>query len=77
MQTSPLWDAIRAEGRVEGRVEGRRETILHLGRHKFGRSPTKKQLRTLEAITNLGQLEAMAARLLAVDSWAELLDDVQ
>jgi predicted transposase YdaD len=76
MQTSPLWDEIRAEGRVEGRVEGRRETILDLGRHKFGKAPTKKQQKILEASTDLGQLQAVAARLLEVDSWAELLDDL-
>jgi hypothetical protein len=70
MQTSPLWDEIRAEGRVEG-VRAR---VLHQGRHKFGKSPTRKQQKVLEAITDLGELEALAARLLDVDSWAELLN---
>jgi hypothetical protein len=66
MQTNPLWDEIRAEA-----VQG---TVLRLGRHKFGRSPSRKQQQALEAITNLAQLEALAARLLEVDSWAELLN---
>src|SRR5262249_37486673 len=72
MQTSPLWDEIRAEGRVvgraEGQLEGKRATILHLGRHKFGKAPTKKQQKALEAITDLDQLDHLAARLLDVDS---------
>src|SRR5262249_35106808 len=77
MQTSPLWDEIRAEGRVEGRVEEARATVLHLGRHKFGKAPTKKQQKALEAITDIGQLRGLAARLLEVDSWAELLREPQ
>jgi hypothetical protein len=77
MQTSPLWDEIRAEGRVEGRVEGVRATILHVGRHKFGKAATRKQQKALEAITDLGQLDGLAAWLLEVDSWAELLDGLR
>jgi len=82
MQTSPLWDEIRAEGRVlgreegreEGRAEGVRATVLRLGRHKFGKSPTRKHQQALEAITDLGQLEDLAARLLDAHSWADLLN---
>jgi hypothetical protein len=80
MQTSPFWDEIRAQGRAEGRaegqVEGKRATVLHVGRHKFGRAPTRKQQKTLEAITDLGLLDRLAERLLEVDTWAELLADV-
>jgi len=82
MQTSPLWDEIRAEGRAlgreegreEGRAEGVRTTVLHQGRHKFGKAPTRKQQKALEAISDLGQLEELAARLLDADSWADLLN---
>jgi hypothetical protein len=74
MQTCPLWDEIRAEGRVEGRLEGARATVLSLGRHKFGKAPTRKQQKALEAITDQAQLEDLAARLLDVDSWADLLN---
>jgi hypothetical protein len=77
MQTSPFWDEIRAEARVEGRVEGKREAILDLGRLKFGKAATKKQQKTLDTISDLGQLEGLLARLLEVDSWAELLADLQ
>jgi hypothetical protein len=78
MQTSPLWDEIRAEARVEGRqqgrVEGVRATVLRQGRHKFGKAPTRKQQKALEAVTDQAQLEDLAARLLEVDSWADLLN---
>jgi hypothetical protein len=78
MITSPFWDEIRAEGRVEGRaeglVEGVRTTVLRLGRQKFRKAPTKKQKQALEHIMDIEQLEALAERLLSVDSWAELLN---
>ncbi len=74
MQTSPYWDEIRAEARGEGRVEGIRATILRQGRDKFGKAPSRKQQKALEAITDQAQLEDLAARLLKVDSWADLLN---
>jgi hypothetical protein len=74
MQTNPLWDEIRAEAREEGEARGVRSTVLRLGRQKFRRAPTRKQQQALEAITDLGRLEALAERLLRVDSWAELLN---
>jgi hypothetical protein len=71
-------EEIRAEGRVEGRQEGRvegiRSTVLRVGRQKFGRPPSRKQQQALEAITDPERLEGLAARLLDVDSWAELLN---
>ena len=73
MQTSPYRDEIPAEGRVAGRVAGVRAKIVHLGRRKFGKAPTRKQQKTLEAITDPALLEDLAAWLLAVDSWADLL----
>ena len=85
MQTNPLWDEIRAEARAEaratalaeGRAEGARGTLLRLGRQKFGRAPSRKQQKALEAVTDLGRLEALADRLLDVDSWGELLEAVE
>jgi predicted transposase YdaD len=77
MQTSPFLDEIRAQGREEGREEGRaegeRSMLLHLGRQKFGKTPSKKQQKVLDAIDDLTQLKALAERLLVVDSWADLL----
>jgi hypothetical protein len=74
MQTSPYFDEIRAMGRAEGQVEGARALVLRQGRLKFRKAPSRKQQRALEAVTDLGQLEELAARLLTVDSWAELLN---
>jgi hypothetical protein len=70
MLTSPLWDEIRATGRIEGV----RMTVLRQGRQKFHRAPSRKQQKALEAVTDLAQLEALADRLLTVDSWAKLLN---
>ncbi|HUY34913.1 MAG TPA: hypothetical protein VMV69_19355 [Pirellulales bacterium] len=36
MKTSPIFDEIRAEGRVEGRAEGIRDLVYRQGRQKFG-----------------------------------------
>ena len=85
MQTSPFLDEIRAEarkearaeglaqGRAEGWLEGVRGVLIRQGRRLFGKAPTKKQQQKLEAVTDRGQLEALAGRLLQVTSWAELL----
>ena len=78
MQTSPLWDEIRAEGRAEGlekgRLEGVRATVLRQGRRKFGKAPTKKQRAEMDAVADLARLEALAERVLEVSSWADLLN---
>ena len=66
MQTSPFWDEIRAEGA--------REMLLRLGRRMFGRAPTRKQNRELDAVTDLARLEGLAERLLDVSSWADQLN---
>lgn len=78
MQTNPLWDRIRAEargeGRQEGRTEGMRAMLLELGRQKFRKRPSRKQQEALDSVTDREDLEALAKRLLEVDSWAELLN---
>jgi len=60
----------------EIRAEEAQALILRLGRKKFGKIPTKKQQKTLAALTELAQVEALAVRLLRVDSWAELFSEV-
>jgi hypothetical protein len=77
MQTSPFLDEIRTQGREEGRAEGGRSMLLRQGRQKFGKAPTKKQQKVLDAIDDPTQLEALAERLLGVDSWADLLAEEQ
>ena len=71
MKTSPFLDEIRDE--VRG--EEARAVLLRQGRRKFGAAPNKKQQKALKAITDLGRLEALAERLLEVNSWGELLAD--
>ncbi len=71
MKTSPFLDEIRAEGRAEGI----RDLVYRQGRQKFGKAPTRKQQKALEAITDLARLEALAGRLLDAGSWGELLGD--
>jgi hypothetical protein len=69
MQTSPLWDEIRAGGV--------RAMILRLGRHKFGEAPSREQQQALEAVTDLERLETLGERLLHAGSWAELLNGAE
>jgi hypothetical protein len=68
MQTSPVWDEIRA-------LEARR-MILRQGRHKFGEAPSREQ-QALEAVTDLERLETLGERLLHAGSWAELLNGAE
>ncbi len=78
VQTNPFLDEIRAKTRVQALEEGwaveSRAIVQRQGRQKFGRAPSRKQQQALEAITDREQLEALAERLLRVDSWAELLN---
>jgi hypothetical protein len=73
METSPFLDEIRAESREEGRVEEVRTLLVRQGRRKFGTAPNRKHQKALKALNDLEQLEALAERLVDVDSWAELL----
>jgi predicted transposase YdaD len=60
------------EGRAEGKVEGLRESVIRQGRKKFG-PPTAEQEAAVNAITDLGRLEALTEKLLDVSTWDELL----
>jgi Domain of unknown function (DUF4351) len=77
MQTSPFFDEIRAEGLEKGLEEGwargARALVLRQGRLRFGKAPTRKQLRVLEHINDRAQLEALADRVLDAKTWADLL----
>lgn len=61
------------ELRQRERLDGARDILLHLGRKKFGRAPSKKQQGELNSIKDLDRLEALGERLLDVNTWAELL----
>jgi hypothetical protein len=65
----------RVEGRVEGRMEGMRELLLLQGSMRFG-APDDQTKAALEQITMLETLQQLAARLLVVESWQELLASV-
>src|SRR3954453_11851609 len=69
VQTSPFLDEIRAEAI--------QVMLMYQGRHKYGRAPTKKQQKALEAIKDSAQLRDLAVWLLDVNSWTELLEERQ
>jgi hypothetical protein len=52
-------------------AEGARELLFRLGRQKFGKVPAKGIEKKLNAISDLGQLENLADRLLDVASWKD------
>ncbi|MDB5312667.1 MAG: hypothetical protein JWO38_6869 [Gemmataceae bacterium] len=62
----------RALGQAEGRAEGVRQSILALGRKKFG-VPTPEQEAVVNALADLAQLESLREKLLDVTTWDELL----
>ena len=68
MRESVTYQAILKEGRLE---EARKMLLLQ-GRDRFG-EPSAKIVALLNAVTDLGQLEALAIRLLHVKTWEELL----
>jgi len=62
----------RAMGREEGREEEVAKLILRQGRKKFG-PLSAEQEGVLNAITDLARLEALAEKVLDVNTWDELL----
>ncbi len=62
----------KAKGMAEGKAEEARKVLLLLGREQFG-EPSANILALLDAVTDLGRLEALAIRLLHVKTWEELL----
>jgi hypothetical protein len=63
------------ELRTEGEVRGVRDTLLRLGRKRFG-EPQAHALEALESISSVETLQEMAERLLVVESWEELTASV-
>lgn len=72
MKESVTYQAIIEEGKVEGKAEEARRMLLLMGRDQFG-EPSAKIVALLDAMTDLGRLEALALRLLHVKTWEELL----
>jgi hypothetical protein len=72
MRESTTYQEVLAEGRAEGEANGARRILVRLGTERFG--PADAQARAaLEAITDLGRLEALAGRLDRTSSWDALL----
>jgi hypothetical protein len=72
MKESVTYQAILEEGEAIGKAEEARRVLLLLGREQFG-EPSAKIVALLDAVTDLGRLEALAIRLLHVKTWEELL----
>jgi predicted transposase YdaD len=76
MKESVTYQAIleegKAEGEAKGKAEGARKLLLLMGRDRLG-EPSTKVMARLDALTDLGQLEALGLRLLHVNTWEELL----
>jgi hypothetical protein len=56
----------------KGKAEGLRMALLLQGRNRFGEPPPEAAA-ALDALTDVGQLEELAVRLLRASSWQELL----
>jgi hypothetical protein len=61
-----------AKGEAKGKAEEARRMLLLQGRDRFG-EPSSKIAALLDAMTDLGRLEALLIRLLHVKTWEELL----
>jgi len=61
-----------AELKAEVKAEALRDTILRLGKKRFGK-PSAKVVRELNAIADEGRLTELSERILDVNSWKELL----
>ena len=72
MKESTTYQAILEEGKAEGKAEGTRKMLLLQGREQFG-EPSARIVALLDAVTDLGQLEALMIRLLHVKTWEEFL----
>jgi len=68
MKESSTYQSILAEGREEGE----RQMLIAVGRKRLG-VPDAASMDALSRITSVGEFEALAARLLEVESWQDLL----
>ena len=83
MRESPAFQAILEEGREEGRDEGIvygrymgvRDVVLRIGAKRFG-IPSAQIVARIEAVPTLVGLEVLEDRLLAVETWDELLTGI-
>ena len=62
----------KAAGLQEGSLEEGRRVLLRLGQKRFGAAPAEAVQR-IEAMTNVGQLEALIDRVLEAEGWNDLM----
>jgi predicted transposase YdaD len=84
MEESVTYQAILREGEARGEARGEpkgeargkaveaRKLLLLQGRTRFG-EPSAEVVAALDALSDVGQLEQLAVRLLQVSSWEKLL----
>lgn len=75
MKESSTYQSILEEGEEKGRIEEARRILLILGSKRFGEADAQTQA-ALTKITSQQQLEQLAARVLEVESWHELLNRI-
>lgn len=72
IKDSSAYRFILEEGEKQGEMKQLHETLLQLGKKRFG-PPEEATLAALAAITDLERLKGLRERLLDVGSWQELL----
>ena len=72
MKESSFYQMVLEEGKAEGKAEEARNLILLLGGKRFG-APSAAVIAALNNVPDPERLETLAARLLEVESWEELL----
>jgi predicted transposase YdaD len=72
LEESVTYQAIVREGEARGKAAEALRLLLLQGRTRFG-EPSAKVVAALDALSDVGQLEALAIRLLQANSWEELL----
>lgn len=80
MKESSTYQVILEEGKAEGTIEGRsteaRSLILRIGSKRYGEADERVKSQ-IDSIESLEVLEQLADRLLEVETWEELLKDLQ
>ena len=72
MEESSTYQLIMERGEVKVERRTLIQTLLRLGRKKFG-EPDSATLSLIESLTDVDRLQALTDRILDVTSWQELL----